>query len=134
VRPQLKRGPLGSGRTIRKDPVEDAIKRHAELWTIYGPGVEGSPVETHPIAFSARAKNEVDAQAIAASLRNLRYETIAVEKTWWPPFRRWQVIALTEPMPITRQSTEQWVRKTAALLSRWNGVLALWAPAEKPAA
>jgi len=115
--------------------VQDAIKRHAELWTIYGPAIEGSPTETHPILFKAHAKTEDDAQAIAAALRSRRYEIIAVEKTWWPPFRRWQVIGLSEPMPITRQSTEQWVRETAAFLVQSNVRLGLWRPAEKkPAA
>jgi hypothetical protein len=93
--------------------------------------VDGSPVETHPIAFKARAKNEIDVQTLAVELRNLGYEVREVGKTWWPPLRKWQLIALTQPMPITRQSTEQWVRETATLLSRYNVVLGVWAPAEK---
>lgn len=97
--------------------------------------MDESPVETHPIAFSARAKHESDAQSGAAVLRKLGYEIISVEKTWWRPFRKWEVIALTQPMPITRQSTEHWVRETVTLLSQNNVVLKLWAPAEKkPAA
>ena len=74
-------------------------------------------------------------EARHAALRSRRYEIMAVEKTWWPPFRRWQVIGLSEPMPITRQSTEQWVRETAAFLVQSNVRLGLWRPAEKkPAA
>jgi hypothetical protein len=133
--PQLRRISLGSGQTISQDPVQDALKRHADRWRVWGPVIDNSPVENHPIGFSARAKTEVDAQTIAAALRKVRYEIIDIEKTWWPLFRRWRVIALTEPMPITRESTERWVAETARLLSQCNGVLELWAPAEKrPAA
>ena len=96
--------------------------------------MDDSPVETHPIAFSARAKTESDAQSGAAALRRLGYEIISIEKTWWRPFLKWEVVALTRPMPITRRSTEEWVREAVTQLSQSNVVLKLWAPAAKPAA
>ena len=117
-----------------RDPVEKAVKHHAYLWNAYAQVVDNSPVENHPIALIARARNEDEAQAIVAALRKVRYEVIEVAKKWWPPARRWRIIALTESMPITRQSTEEWVRSTATLLSQYNGALEHWAPAEKPAA
>ena len=130
---QLSRTPLGSGRTI-PDPVQKALKRHAYLWTIYGPTVDDAPVKRYPIVFAARVKSDTDVQAIASALRNLRYEIIEVVKKWWPPTRRWRIVALTESMPFTRQDTEQWVRATAGLLSQSNGILEHWHPTEKPAA
>ena len=66
-----------------KDPVERALKHHAALWTAYAPGVDTSPVETHPIALIARARNEEEAQAIVAALRKVRYEVMEMGKKWW---------------------------------------------------
>ena len=116
------------------DPVATALKYHAHLWTIYGPMVDHALMVKHPIAFVAQVRNELDAQGVAAALRSVHYEVLEVAKKWWPLSRRWRIVGLTEPMPFTRESTEQWVASTAKLLAEYTGVLGHWHPAEKPAA
>ncbi len=116
------------------DPVKQALEHHAYLWTIYGPAVDNAPLARHPIAFLARARSELEAQNIAAALRSLHYEIIEVAKKLWPLWCRWHIVARTEAIPFTRESTQQWVRSTATLLTQYNGILDHWHPAEKPAA
>jgi hypothetical protein len=113
-----------------EDLIAKALKRHAAIWSAYRDTVSSSPIETHPLAFVVRARNEVGANRIADALRSANCEVVEVDKKLWPPTRRWKIIAKTGRMPISEEIVESWVRNTASMLAQLDGDLVLYAPVE----
>jgi hypothetical protein len=106
--------------------VKKALKHHASLWQLYRQ--TAPPNAVHPLAFRVRARTEADAQRIAATLASAKCTVIETARSWWPPLRRWRVVATTAPMPFTERDTERWVRSIATMVGSADGYLDHWHP------
>ena len=118
-----------------QDLVEKALASHANAWDHrYGDLVDASRPAVHPLAFVFEGKAEAEVRRASAALSKAGYHVFDVEQQRRLFRTRWQVIATTDPLPFTREISEDWVRRTAVLLQDHDVTLKIWSPVERTGA
>jgi|ERR1051326_7514181 hypothetical protein len=87
-----------------------------------------TPGTAFPIAMMVEVKKEEAVPAVRSELQRLGIEVAAVDKTWWPFGRRWQMAAKAPPQPVSRTEIDHWLDRLETVLAPHDADVVTWVP------